>query len=257
VEVKLAGVDQLTYSEFVYSLETPTCFHVLRAEPLGENLILDANPSILFPLIDRLLGGQEASPPATRPLTDIELRLVARITNLFVDELKRTWEPLRPLDLRVERVESDPRSVRLLPPDEAVVLIGFELVVGAQRGMMHLCLPCNALEPICGQLTPTSRTSPNHGEPSPETTATAGRQVEGAVAELVVTLAESTVRPSDLLNLAVGDIIATEADIHTPLTVCVQGVPTFTARPGAYRGRKAIEVDRWLKSAEDATAEVE
>src|SRR5882724_7251828 len=31
VEVKLISVDQLTYSEFVFSLENPTCFNLLRA----------------------------------------------------------------------------------------------------------------------------------------------------------------------------------------------------------------------------------
>src|SRR5205085_3501902 len=41
VEVKLTSVDQLTYSEFVFSLENPTCFNLLRAAPLEGNLILD------------------------------------------------------------------------------------------------------------------------------------------------------------------------------------------------------------------------
>ena len=81
VEVKLTSVDQLTYSEFVFSLENPTCFNLLKAEPLEGNLILDINPSILYPIIDRLLGGgREAGPLARRPLTEIELRLVSRIT---------------------------------------------------------------------------------------------------------------------------------------------------------------------------------
>src|SRR5688500_14598017 len=56
VEVKLTSVDQLTYSEFVFSLENPTCFNLLRAEPLEGHLILDINPSILYPIMDRLLG---------------------------------------------------------------------------------------------------------------------------------------------------------------------------------------------------------
>src|SRR5712672_3226373 len=92
VEVKLTSVDQLTYSEFVFSLENPTCFNLLRAEPLEGNLILDINPSILYPIIDRLLGGgKEAGPISRRPLTEIELRLVGRITAMFLEELKRAW----------------------------------------------------------------------------------------------------------------------------------------------------------------------
>jgi len=63
VEVKLTSVDQLTYSEFVFSLENPTCFNLLRAAPLEGNLILDINPSIVYPIIDRLLGGGRESAP--------------------------------------------------------------------------------------------------------------------------------------------------------------------------------------------------
>ena len=50
-------MEQLTYGEFVFSLENPTCFNLLKADPLEGNLILDINPSILYPIIDRLLGG--------------------------------------------------------------------------------------------------------------------------------------------------------------------------------------------------------
>src|SRR5712672_2287611 len=92
VEVKLTSVDQLTYGEFVFSLENPTCFNLLRAEPLEGNLILDINPSILYPIIDRLLGGgKDSGPVSRRPLTEIELRLVGRLTGLFLQELKRAW----------------------------------------------------------------------------------------------------------------------------------------------------------------------
>src|SRR5213596_3447739 len=33
VEVKLTSVDQLTYGEFVFSLENPTCFNLINAAP--------------------------------------------------------------------------------------------------------------------------------------------------------------------------------------------------------------------------------
>ena len=68
--MSLAGVDQRTYGEFVDNLDTPACFHVLRAGPLDERLLLDIEPSILYPLIDRMLGGgREDEPPLGRPLT--------------------------------------------------------------------------------------------------------------------------------------------------------------------------------------------
>src|SRR5258708_7773718 len=138
VEMKLTSVDQLTYSEFVFSLENPTCFNLLRADPLEGNLILDINPSILYPIIDRLLGGgKDSAPIARRPLTEIELRLVGRLTGLFLQELKRAWEAVLPLKLYVERVESNPQLVQIVPPNEVVVLISFELTLGDLRGMIN------------------------------------------------------------------------------------------------------------------------
>ena len=66
VELKLTSVDQLTYSEFVFSLENPTCFNLINAAPLEGQLILDINLSLLFPIIDRLLGG--GNDPGFRPV---------------------------------------------------------------------------------------------------------------------------------------------------------------------------------------------
>ena len=149
VEVKLTSVDQLTYSEFVFSLENPTCFNLINAEPLEGQLILDINLSLLFPIIDRLLGGgSDPTPPTRRPLTEIELRLVSRITDLFCKEMKHAWENVLELNLSVDRVESNPQLVQIVPPNEVVVLISFELTLGDARGMMNLCIPFNSIERI-------------------------------------------------------------------------------------------------------------
>ena len=120
VEVKLTSVDQLTYSEFVFSLENPSCFNLLKADPLEGNLILDINPSILYPIIDRLLGGgREMGPLARRPLTEIELRLVSRITTLFLEELRHAWENVLDLKLAVIQVESNPQTCRSCRPTKS------------------------------------------------------------------------------------------------------------------------------------------
>lgn len=243
VEVKLTSVDQLTYSEFVFSLENPTCFNLLKAEPLEGNLILDINPAILYPIIDRLLGGgKESGAVSRRPLTEIELRLVTRLTGLFLSELKRAWENVLSLKLSVERVESNPQLVQIVPPNEVVILISFELNMGDVRGMMNLCIPFNCIERYGGKL---SANSWSYGKvnASPEAKANLARQLNHAHVEMVVTLAETRIKTSELLGLRIGDIITTEKDIRTPLDVAVQGVPKFAASPGAIKGHKAVRIE--------------
>jgi flagellar motor switch protein FliM len=243
VELKLTSVDQLTYSEFVFSLENPTCFNLINAAPLEGQLILDINLSLLFPIIDRLLGGgNDATPPARRPLTEIELRLVARITDLFCKEMKQAWENVMELKPSIDRVESNPQLVQIVPPNEVVVLISFELTIGEARGMMNLCIPFNAIERIATRLSSNSWVSYGKKSATPENIRRISDQLSDALVEVVVDLAETNISTSDLIGLRVGDIIATEKDVERPLVVSVEGRPKFHAQPGAFKGRKAIQV---------------
>ncbi len=243
VEVKLTSVDQLTYSEFIFSLENPTCFNLLTAKPLDGNLILDINPSILYPVINRLLGGgKESGAVARRALTEIELRLVRRITDLFLHDLKRAWTNILPLEFEVERVESNPQLVQIVPPNEVVVLISFELTLGDVRGMMNLCIPFNAIERIGNKLTTNNWVSYAQAAPTEESIQKVSKRLEGALVEMVATLAHSRITTADLLGLRVGDIVTTEQDIHGPLEISVEGVPKFHAHPGTIKGRKAIQI---------------
>jgi flagellar motor switch protein FliM len=243
VEVKLTSVDQLTYSEFVFSLENPTCFNLINANPLEGQLILDINPSLLFPIINRLLGGtNDSTPPARRPLTEIELRLVARITTLFLNEMAVAWQNVLPLELSIDHVESNPQLVQIVPPNEVVVLISFELTLGEARGMMNLCIPFNAIERIGSKLSANSWVAFSKKPSTPESIQLLGDQLNGSVVEVVVELADSRIATQELIGLRVGDIIATEKDIHRPLLVSIEGREKFYATPGAFKGRKAVQI---------------
>ncbi|MCE9607163.1 MAG: flagellar motor switch protein FliM [Planctomycetia bacterium] len=244
VEVKLTSVDQLTYSEFVFSLENPSCFNLLKAEPLEGHLILDINPSILYPIIDRMLGGgKEPNSQTRRPLTEIELRLVHRITSLYLEELRKAWENVLPIHFEVVRVESNPQLVQIVPPNEVVVLISFELTLGELRGMLNLCIPFNSIERIGGKLSSNSWVSPSRKTSTPETVQRLTKNVRAAPVEMVVLLADTTISTKDLLGLRVGDIITTEKDTKSPLLVSVEGMTKFRGKAGAFKGRKAIRIE--------------
>ncbi|MFO1063691.1 MAG: flagellar motor switch protein FliM [Pirellulales bacterium] len=243
VEVKLISVDQLTYSEFVYSLEIPTCFNLLKPHPLEGNWILDLSPSLLYPIIDRMLGGATIGESSLkRPLSDIELRLTSRITNVFFRELTSAWANAIELEIEVQRVESNPQLVQIVPPNEVVILVSFELTLGKTRGMVNLCIPFNTIERIGSKLTSNSWVGYASSRSTPESQAHIAKNLEEASAELVVILANSTIKTSDLFGLRVGDIISTEKDIRSPLDVEIEGVVKFHASPGAFKGRTAISI---------------
>jgi flagellar motor switch protein FliM len=67
--------------------------------------------------------------------------------------------------------------------------------------------------------------------------------LHGSTVELCVHLADTKISTGDMIGLRVGDIITTDKDVHTPISVSVEGVEKFRARPGAFKGRKAIQIE--------------
>ncbi len=249
VEVKLISVDQLTYSEFVFSLENPTCFNLLQADELDGHLILDLNPSIIFPVIDRLLGGGKQSASydfPNRPLTEIELQLVSRITTLAIQGLENAWANVAKLKLRVSQVESNPQLVQIVPPNEVVVLVSFEISMGESRGIMNLCIPFNTIEPLSGKLSTDSWSAYTRKQLDPRQKLNLETGLARAAVHLVIHLAGTKISTGELAGLEVGDVIMTETGANSAAQILVEGTPMFEAFPGVLKGHKAVRVGQQL-----------
>ena len=245
VDVKLTTVDQLAYSEFIFGLDNPTCFNLLRAEPLEGNLILDINPSILYPMIDRLLGGgREPAKTARRPLTEIEQRLVLRVAKMFLQELKHAWENVIDLEFEVIQTESNPQLIQVVPPNEVVIVLCFEVAMVDVRGGITLCIPYNSFERIANKLTSNAWTGySGKKQATPQTIKRIGKDVRNMKALVKVKLAESKMKLHEFINLRVGDIICTQKRADSPLLVSVEGIPKYWAKTGKYKGYTAIQIE--------------
>jgi flagellar motor switch protein FliM len=234
-EARLVGVDPMAYGHFVSRIEPPACFYILAADPLDDRLMLDFEPSILHPMLDRLLGGMITDePPPGRPMTEIELCLAARIVRLFLEQCRTAWQKMVDLNLDVQQFESNPRLSRILPADESVVVLSFELGIAELRGMMRFCVPYRAIGRIDETLVPE--------KPLP-----VAQPESRTLATVEVTLAETPVQATELADLRVGDIIVTETPADSPAVVSIDGVGRFLAKPGSYQGRKAVRLIETLE----------
>jgi flagellar motor switch protein FliM len=250
VDVKLVSVDQLTYSEFTFSLENPTCFNVLTCSPLEGYMVLEINPSIVYPMIDRLLGGGKGDVLIPRrPLTDIEMRLVARVTKYCLDDLRNVWAQILPIDYKVDRIEANPQLVYIVPPNEVVVLISFEIAIGDLRGMMNFCIPFNSIEPVIDQLSANTWLSYAKKD-SRKQNVLAG--LRNAPVEMTVHLGETTITAQQLIDLRVGDFLPIDKPTDSPLLIDIGGHSKFWATQHQMRGRKVIK----LLNRADANARI-
>ena len=257
VEVKLISVDQLTYSEFVFSLENPTCFNLIWSSGLDGHIILDLTMSIVFPIVDRLLGGgkhlRTANPK--RGLTEIEVKLVSRITDLALSGLEKAWANICELGLKVSQIESNPQLIQIVPPNEVVVLVSFELIMGDDiRGIMNLCIPYNSIEPFSGRLASDTWSSYSKRSEDPVQRINLELGVAKAPVDIVVLLAETKLTTKEVRNLEVGDVLLTDHQKKHGLKVFVEDQPLFEGFPGAYRGHKAVRIGKRLPRIKEMIA---
>jgi flagellar motor switch protein FliM len=85
-------------------------------------MCLEISPLIIYPIIDRLLGGnsQDLFIPQ-RPMTLIEQRLISNVTNRGLTALGSLGRRQAP-HVHVSATESNPQLVQIVPPNEVVVV---------------------------------------------------------------------------------------------------------------------------------------
>lgn len=245
VEIKVATCEQMTYSEFTGGLPNPTSFNLVSAEGLEGQMCLEISPLIIYPIIDRLLGGgnQELFIPQ-RPMTLIETRLINNVTNRGLAALSEAWAKIREMQFRVAATESNPQLVQIVPPNEVVVVVAFELKLGSRAGTMNLCIPYNVIEPFMDHLSSQNWFSAAKNQKSKETEDTISRNLHRAPMNVTGMLAETTMTVKELLSLAPGDIVVTEKPGVSPIVICVEGEKKYLAQIGQYRGHRALKVLR-------------
>ncbi len=253
IEVNVAHIEQLTYSEFIHSLPNPTCFNLLKAEQLDGQLCLEISPLIIYPIIDRLLGGSNADLfIPQRPLTQIEQRLVQRITDRATQHLSEAWTNLIPVTFTVNDFESNPQLVQIVPPNETVVVVGFELKMGNRAGTMSLCIPYNVIEPIMSRLAAQNWFSYQRKGSRDEHLRKLTQNVSSAPVELRAFLAQTTIRMQDLLSLRPGDIITTDKSSRADVLIQVEGRKKIEGRLGQFRGVRSVRVTKVIRPEEGA-----
>ncbi|NLC28436.1 MAG: flagellar motor switch protein FliM [Campylobacteraceae bacterium] len=250
VEIQLHSVDQMTYGEFLMSLPSPTSFNVFSIKPLDGSCVIEINPSIAFPMIDRLLGGNGESYESTRELTDIELNLLDAILRIIMQRLKEGWAPITDMYPNIESKESSPNVVQIVSQNEIVIMVVMEIIIGNSSGMINLCYPVIYLEPILSRLA-------NRDIMLGETSAKKSRNKElktlvgRAEVFTEALLGRTVMNVGELLDLQEGDILRLDrlADDHAIVTIDRKDI--FLSEIGLHRFRKAIKVKELIRTDRD------
>jgi flagellar motor switch protein FliM len=243
VLIAFSFVEAIRYDDFLHSLDETTCLGVIAVDPPGAQACLDLELAIVFPMIDRLLGGDSASATRfpTRPLTQIEQGLALQIVERATSEMAGVWSRVMgyTVAVREQTLESDPKSLCVMPADEIVHVARFDVRIGTSlAGRMSLCLPIPVIDCLHNPL-PRLRSPAEQAADKQNLT----RNILDAAVELRAMLAQTKVRLDDLLTLQVGDLITTDKPaLDDEVPVLVEGKEKFAGRLGHVRGTRAVRI---------------
>lgn len=243
VRVDLISIDQLTYDEFILSVSRPTALAVVNMAPLEGNAVIELSPTMVFPIVDRVLGGKGQTLAEPRELTEIECRIVSRIVMMMLDSLRRSWDQLVEFRLSIAAVESDPLIVQIVAGSEMVVLVGYEVHIGEVVGSMNMCLPLVLLNPILEQISQQTHYT---RKMTPQQAVTTREALERVVARAQLPvdaiLGHAILPLHEIAKLQVGDIVQLDTTPQEAIAVEVGGIPRFLAQPGRKGEQSAVQL---------------
>jgi flagellar motor switch protein FliM len=241
--VNLVSVEQLSYAEFLDGLPSPTCIVSLGLSPYDGNGALELNPSLVFPILEMLLGGTgKGSAIIVRDITEIEQKLLDGLFRIILHDLREAWKGVTPVDFTIESMETEPQSLHLLAPNEAVVAIGVELRLGETVGMMNIALPSMVIKMMRQKFDQQWSVRKSHVSAGEQ--GRIMRRLREASLTLEARLEGPTLTVEDLLGLTEGHLLTFDYPVERPVELLVNGVHKYTGQMVSTGRKRACLVDR-------------
>jgi flagellar motor switch protein FliM len=238
-DVSVGGVQVIKFGEYVHSLYVPTSLNLVKIKPLrGTGLfILDAK--LVFKLVDNFFGGDGRHAKIEgREFTPTELRVVRMVIDQAFIDLKEAWHAVMEINFEYISSEVNPALANIVSPSEVVVVSTFHIELDGGGGDLHVTMPYSMIEPIRDMLDAGFQSDVDDQD---ERWVNALREdILDVSVPLSATVATRQLRLRDILNMQPGDVIP--VDLPDQVLLRANGVPSFSVKLGAHKGKLAFQV---------------
>ena len=253
LEVNLVSVEQLTFGEFLRDIPEVNYVASVKLQPLEALAALEVDLSLASPMVDLLLGGTGKPEPTVRDVTEIEEEILESVVSIFCREMQNTWNHLLALEFIFDQRQRQAQVLQLMPPNERVLCLSFELHMPEVRGTLKIAFPTvvsnGLLRKIGQQGAYRKHTGPSGG------TERLQRQLEKCLFPLELVLPACTLPSRQLLNLEPGQVLILGRKVSEPAALQVSGRKMFLAYPVRSANQRAAGIQRRLSLREVSSKE--
>ncbi|MBQ6969212.1 MAG: flagellar motor switch protein FliM [Synergistaceae bacterium] len=246
VSAEIASVEQLAYEEFVNYMVQPTVIGLIEMHPFEGSMLIEINPSLVFTIIDRMLGGRGTFSGNIRELTDIEKTVIERVIMRILELLEDSWSTVVDVRFRFESMESNPFFVQICSPSDMVLVVIMKLRVSDVEGMVSLCFPYFLIEPIMDRLSSQQWFASTSHKGDEEVRNWLNNSMMKVNMPMAMELGHTVLSLADVYALQLGDVIKLDEMKDAEIDVRVGNQIRFKARPGTLNGHMAVELTKVL-----------
>ncbi len=201
--------------------------------------LLQVDSMLLFPIVDRLLGGSGEPTTLSREVTEIEDNIARTFVRLICQNLEGAW---RSFNVTVSQGARQPvdHLQQIFSAQAHGLVFSFAVNMQSAGGGFQLMLPVASLGIFLGTSVASVREFPRSATMNP-------KLVEKSLDwtfKIELTLLGGKVRATDLLNLSVGQILPLGVPVRNPVVLKIGGYNSFAAVPvrsGDHRGAQLVE----------------
>ncbi len=252
-EVSVLQIEEQRYHEYSNALPDNALVGVIELTPANTNyeeatLVMDMSTSIAFFMIDRFLGGTGEGYNLDRPFTDIEVAILENVFQKFNGLIQETWNYHLEVTTQLQSIETNPRLVQVLSPDDIVVIVVLGIKIRNLTGNLSICIPALNLEEMIGNFSLKYIKSSKKLDEQRETARRRAilNSLVNSELELKAVLGELKLELHDVMQLQVNDVIPLNKNVRSDINVNVNNTPWFTAKLGETKLRKAVKINQLI-----------
>jgi len=252
VEVSLDNIASIRFGDYLNSIPLPAMLSVFKAEEWDNYGLITVDSSLIYSIVDVLLGGRRGTAAMRiegRPYTTIERSLVERMVQVMLQDLSAAFEPLSPVNMRFDRLETNPRFATISRPSNAAIVARLRIDMEDRGGRLELLLPYATLEPV-RELLLQMFMGEKFGRDSIWETHLA-EELWLTDIDLEAVVDEQVMKLSDVFDWQVGSQIMLNASPRSTIELKCGNVPMYTGRMGRKGDHIAVRIDNSAHSKLD------
>jgi flagellar motor switch protein FliM len=239
LQLKLVSLEQMALVDYVSGMAPNSYLLPCTLNVMESSCLLEMDTALVFPIIDLLLGGIGEALEQLREMTEIDEEIMQSVTALIIKQIESSWRTLN-VSLTPSRCIKPAMIQQVFLANEKLVLLMFEMTIGATTGLFNLVLPTS----FVGFLLRHLKAAQSKKISSLRSIRNPSLRERILDCDFVVAADVTHMRAQvkDLVDLRPGSLLKLKAPVKSTGRLTVENVEIFEASPVRSGVRKAAHL---------------